>query len=170
LELEPHPNGVGYVIKLEMVVTTVQNEPRTITIFPATDFTLEAPKNLKIGFTASTGGETNIHEIKNLLLEVSNQEGLLNPQGIDFSDFASCEGQENQYFITDEEVVLPNENSEIRCLQFYESFDAIEQEIEDICTQGKCREENRELVLPQGTFKAGTHGGDMTFFPNEGFA
>src|SRR5690606_300872 len=33
LELEPHPNGVGYVIKLEMVVTTVQNEPRTITIF-----------------------------------------------------------------------------------------------------------------------------------------
>lgn len=169
LELEPHPNGVGYILKLEMVVTTVQNEPRTITIIPGTAFTFDAPKNLKIGFTASTGGETNIHEIKNLLLEVSNEEGLQNPQGIDFSDFASCEGQENTYFITDEEVVLPNENSELRCLQFYASLEDIEDESDDICSQGKCREENRVLELPQGTFTAGTDGGDFTFFPNEGF-
>ncbi|UZD22537.1 PKD domain-containing protein [Algoriphagus halophytocola] len=169
LELEPHPNGVGYLVKLEMVVTTVQNEPRTITIFQSTAFTLQAPKNLKIGFAASTGGETNIHEIKNLLLEVSNEEDLQNPQGVDFSDFASCEGQENQYYITDEEVVLPNENSEIRCLQFYASLEEIEEESEDICAQGKCREDTRELVLPEGTFRAGDDGGDFTFFPNEGF-
>lgn len=168
-ELEPNPNGVGYLLKLEMVVTTIANEPRTITIFPGIPFPYEAPKNLKIGFAASTGGETNIHEIRNLVVEVSNEEGLKNPSGVDFSDFASCEGQENTFYITDEEVVLPNENSEIRCLQFYASLEDIEEESDDICAQGKCREENRVLELPQGTFKAGTDGGEFTFFPNEGF-
>lgn len=169
LELEPNPNGVGYLLKLEMVVTTIANEPRTITIFPGIPFPYEPPKNLKIGFAASTGGETNIHEIRNLIVEVSNEEGLKNPSGVDFSDFASCEGQENTYYITDEEVVLPNDNSEIRCLQFYATLQDIEEEVDDICAQGKCREENRILELPQGTFKAGTNGGDFTFFPNEGF-
>ncbi|TXE12414.1 PKD domain-containing protein [Algoriphagus aquimarinus] len=169
LELEPNPNGVGYLLKLEMVVTTVTNEPRTITIFPGVPFPYEPSKNLKIGFAASTGGETNIHEIRNLIVEVSNDEGLQSPSGVDFSDFASCEGQENTYYITDEEVILPNENSEIRCLQFYASLGDIEEESEDICAQGKCREENRVLELPQGTFTAGTNGGDFTFFPNEGF-
>tara|TARA_R110002020_G_scaffold471738_1_gene699083 strand:+ start:1313 stop:3685 length:2373 start_codon:yes stop_codon:yes gene_type:complete len=168
-ELEPNPNGVGYLLKLEMVVTTIANEPRTITIFPGIPFPYEAPKNLKIGFAASTGGETNIHEIRNLVVEVSNEEGLKNPSGVDFSDFASCEGQENTYYISDEEVILPNENSEIRCLQFYATLEDIEEEVDDICAQGKCREENRVLELPQGTFKAGTSGGDFTFFPNEGF-
>ncbi|PZX60491.1 gliding motility-associated-like protein [Algoriphagus ratkowskyi] len=169
MELEPNPSGVGYILKMEMVVTTVTNEPRTITIFPGIPFPYVASKNLKIGFAASTGGETNIHEIRNLQVEVSNDEGLENPSGVDFFDFASCEGQENTYFITDEEVILPNENSEIRCLQFYASFSDIEEESDDICTQGKCREENRELILPQGTFRAGTNAGDFTFFPNEGF-
>lgn len=169
LELEPNPNGVGYLLKLEMVVTTIANEPRTITVFPGIPFPYVPPKNLKIGFAASTGGETNIHEIRNLIVEVSNEEGLKNPSGVDFSDFASCEGQENTYYITDEEVILPNENSEIRCLQFYESLADIKVEGDDICLQGKCREENRVLVLPQGTFKAGTNGGDFTFFPNEGY-
>jgi hypothetical protein len=93
-ELEPNPNGVGYLLKLEMVVTTIANEPRTITIFTGIPFPYAPPKNLKIGFAASTGGETNIHEIRNLIVEVSNDEGLQNPSGVDFSDFASCEGQE----------------------------------------------------------------------------
>lgn len=169
LELEPSPSGVGYLLKLEMVVTTETNEPRTITIFPGVPFPYEPSGDLKIGFAASTGGETNIHEIRNLLVQVSNDEGLKNPSGSDFSDFASCEGQENTYYITDEEVVLPNENSGIRCLQFYASMDDIEAESNDICSQGKCREENSILELPQGTFKTGTNGGDFTFFPNEGF-
>ncbi|MDR7130475.1 hypothetical protein J2X69_002825 [Algoriphagus sp. 4150] len=168
LELEPHPNGVGYIIKLEMVVTTVTNEPRTITIFPATAFTYEAPQNLKIGFAASTGGETNIHEIRNLIVEVSDDEGLMNPDGVDFGEFTACEGQENQYYITEEEVVLPNENSEIRCLQFYKSLGDIE-ENGDICARGKCIEENGTLELAQGTFMAGVNGGDFSFVPNAGF-
>ena len=131
LDLQPHPSGEGYLFKLEMEVTTVTGEPRLITIFPGNAFNFEAPEFLKIGFAASTGGETNIHEIRNLVVEVSNDAGLENPLGVDFTDFASCEGQENTYFITDEEVVLPNENSEIRCLQFYASLDQIDAETEE---------------------------------------
>ncbi|PZX48962.1 PKD domain-containing protein [Algoriphagus chordae] len=169
LELEPNPTGIGYLLKLEMVVTTEANEPRTVTVFPGIPFPYEPSKNLKIGFAASTGGETNIHEIRDLVVEVSNDAGLANPTGVDFSDVASCEGQENTYYITDEEVILPNENSSIRCLQFYASIDDIEDETGDICSQGKCREENRELVIPEGVFRAGKEGGDYTFFPNYGF-
>jgi len=169
INLEPNPNGIGYLITLVMQYTVEANNPRLLTIFEREPYPYEAPPNLKVGFSGSTGGFTNFHEIRNLIVEVSNDDGLVNPSGVDFDDIASCEGQENTYFITDEEVVLPNPNSVIRCLQFYQSLTDIEEESEDICAQGRCREENRELILPQGTFRAGTDGGDFTFFPNEGF-
>lgn len=168
MDLQPNPLGTGYFLTVQMEVTTRANEPMMLTIFDR-PYDFPAPKNLKIGFSASTGGLTNFHEIRNLLVEVSNDEALEEPKGVDFEDKASCEGQENTYFITDEEIVLPNPNSEIRCLQFYASLEDIESETEDVCSQGKCKEENRELVLPQGTFRAGSNGGDFTFFPNLGY-
>ena len=168
LDLQPKADGTGYFVTLRMMVTTVPGQPRMVTIFDR-PYDFPAPKNLKIGFAASTGGFTNYHEIKNLIVEVSNDDAFENPKGVDFQDIASCAGQENTYFITDEEVVLPNENSVIRCLQFYASLEDIEEESSDVCSQAKCREENRVLELPQGTFRAGDVGGDFTFFPNEGF-
>jgi gliding motility-associated-like protein len=169
LDLQPKPDGTGYLLTLEMLVTTVVGQPRRVTIFDRI-YDFPAPKNLKIGFAASTGGFTNYHEIRNLIVEVSNDEALQNPEGVDFDEIASCEGQENTYFITDEEVVLPNESSVIRCLQFYASLEDIEEESLDICSQAKCRDENRLLELSKGTFRAGEVGGDFTFFPNPGFA
>lgn len=166
LELQPDPDGVGFFVTLSMVVTTQPGLPRQITIFDR-PFDFLAPKNLKIGFAASTGGFSNFHEIRNLIVEVSADDKLQDPQGVDFSDFASCAGQENQFYITDEDVELPNENSVIRCLQFYESLEDIEGESEDICSQAKCLEQNRVLILPQGTFKASDQEGGFTFFPNE---
>lgn len=168
IDLQPNLDGDGYFLTVEMMVTTVPNSPRMVTVFDR-PYGFQAPENLKIGFAASTGGFTNYHEIKNLIVQVSNDDALVDPEGVDFSDFASCEGQENTYFITDEEVVLPNENSVIRCLQFYASLEDIEEENNDICSQARCREENRVLQLPQGTFRAGDNAGDFTFFPNEGF-
>jgi len=168
IELEPKEQGVGYNFRVEMLVTTQPNSPRLVPIFDRT-YNFEPPEELKIGFAASTGGFTNFHEIRNLIVEVSADDQLQDPAGVDFEDIASCEGQENTYFITDEEVILPNENSRIRCLQFYESLEDIEEEGEDVCNQAKCVAENRELVLPQGTFRAGDDSGDYTFFPNEGF-
>jgi gliding motility-associated-like protein len=169
LELQPKPDKTGYFVTLQMMVTTAIGQPRMVTIFDR-PYDFPAPKNLKIGFAASTGGFTNFHEIRNLQVEVSNDEALEDPKGVDFDEIASCEGQENTYFITDEEVILPNESSVIRCLQFYASLEDIEEESGDICSQAKCREENRSLELPQGTFRAGDVGGDFTFFPNPGFA
>ncbi|OOG71798.1 cell surface protein [Algoriphagus sp. A40] len=166
LELQPDPDGVGFFITLSMVVTTQAGLPRQITIFDR-PFDFPAPKNLKIGFAASTGGYSNFHEIRNLIVEVSADDKLLEPQGVDFSDFSSCAGQENQFYITDQEVVLPNENSAIRCLQFYNSEESIEGESEDICSQARCLEQNRVLIMPQGTFRASDQAGGFTFFPNE---
>lgn len=168
MELQPDPNGVGFFLTLSMVVTTEAGLPRQVTIFER-PYNFVPPENLKIGFAASTGGFSNFHEIRNLIVEVSADDRLLDPQGVDFSDFASCAGQENQFYITDEEVSLPNENSVIRCLQFYQSLEDIKAEIGDICSQARCLEQNRVLILPQGTFRASDQEGGFTFFPNEEF-
>jgi len=168
LELQPNVNRPGYFLTLFALVTTQPNQPRRVMIFDR-PYDFPAPKNLKIGFTASTGGFTNFHEIRNLIVEVAADDALQNPRGIDFTDIASCAGQENQFYITDEEVVLPNENSAIRCLQFYKALGDIEAESEDLCTQARCLEQNRFLILPQGVFRASDQAGGFTFFPNEQF-
>lgn len=168
LELQPNPNGPGFFITLKMEVTTELNQPRMVTIFDRPYF-FPAPKNLKIGFAASTGGSTNFHEIRNLIVEVAADDALQNPEGVDFTDKASCAGQLNQFYITDEEVRLPNENSSIRCLQFYASLDDVETESADLCTQARCLEENRVLIVPQGIFQASDQAGGYTFLPNESF-
>ena len=151
-----------------MEVTTELNKPRMVTIFDR-PYYFPAPKNLKIGFAGSTGGSTNFHEIRNLIVQVAADDKLQNPEGVDFTDKASCAGQLNQFYITDEEVRLPNENSSIRCLQFYASLADIEEESEDLCTQARCLEQNRVLIVPQGVFQANDQEGGFTFLPNESF-
>ena len=168
LELQPNTNGPGFFITLKMEVTTELDKPRMVTIFDRPYF-FTAPKNLKIGFAASTGGSTNFHEIRNLVVEVAADDALQDPEGVDFTDKASCAGQLNQFYITDEEVRLPNDNSSIRCLQFYASLADIMAESEDICTQARCLEENRVLIVPQGIFQASDQAGGYTFLPNEAF-
>ena len=168
LELQPNLNGPGFFLKLRMEVTTDLNKPRMVTIFDGA-YQFPAPKNLKIGFAGSTGGFTNFHEIRNLIVEVAADEALQNPQGVDFTDKASCAGQLNQFYITDEEVRLPNENSSIRCLQFYASLADVKAESEDLCAQARCLEENRVLIVPQGIFQANDQAGGYTFFPNQAF-
>lgn len=168
MELQPNPDGVGFFLVLSMVVTTEAGLPRQVTIFER-PYDFPPPENLKIGFAASTGGFSNFHEIRNLIVEVSANDRLLDPQGVDFMDFASCAGQENQFFITDQQVTLPNENSVIRCLQLYESPEDISAESDDVCTQARCLEQNRVLILPQGVFRASDQEGGFTFFPNEEF-
>ncbi|WP_293013010.1 PKD domain-containing protein [Mongoliibacter sp.] len=169
VDMEPNPGGEGYLVSVDMIVTTEQGNPRDVSIFSRVLFEFPAPENLKIGFAASTGGLTNIHEIANLQVEVSDQEGLQNPVGVDIDDKASCAGQDNTYEITSEDISLLNEGSVIRCLQLYGSLEEIEEEADDVCAQGRCRPENREMVLPQGTFRAADEGGSFTFFPNEDF-
>lgn len=169
IDLSPNLTGQGYILNVEFLVTTTPNQPRVVPVIVDQAYTIEAPRNLKIGFAASTGGSTNIHEIRDLQVEVSDQEGLENPIAVDIDDKASCEGQENTYVISEDQVVLPNEDSVIRCIQFYSSREEIEAIGTDVCSQGSCRPENRVLVLPEGVFTADESGGGYTFFPNLGF-
>ncbi|HSJ68465.1 MAG TPA: PKD domain-containing protein [Anditalea sp.] len=169
LNLEPSEDETGFLLSLDMLVTTESGNPRSVNIFDKVSYPYSAPPNLKIGFAASTGGETNYHEIRNLIVEVSDEDNLLEPIAYDITDQASCEGQENTYSISGEQLTLPNTNSVIRCLQLYASLDEIEAEADDICSQSKCLPENREMVLPQGIFRAGDEGGEFTFFPNYGY-
>ncbi|MDO9552201.1 MAG: PKD domain-containing protein [Rhodonellum sp.] len=169
MSLDPNPNGPGFFLTVQMEVTTSPDTPRMMTIFENVPYLFDAPKDLKIGFSASTGGMTNFHEIRNIVVQVANDENLLNPIGENIADKASCEGQENTYEIKSSDVNLPNENSTIGCLQLFASLEDIISEEEDFCSQGKCKQENRELVLPQGTFRASDEGGKFTFFPNFGF-
>lgn len=169
LDLEPNSEGIGYLLTVEMLVTTEAGNPRMVSIFNQQSYPFEAPDQLKIGFSASTGGLNNFHEIRNLIVEVSNNDGLVDPEGVNIDDIASCAGQENTYDLFDTNIKLPNENSSLRCIQFYESLDDIILGDEDICRQGSCRSENRELILQQGIFKADAEGGGFTFFPNPEF-
>ncbi|MGY6744034.1 MAG: PKD domain-containing protein [Cecembia sp.] len=168
LDLIPDPVGDGYLVIVEMLVTTEPNSPRLVKILER-PYNFPAPQDLKIGFSASTGGLYNVHEISNLIVEVSNEDGLEDPEAPDIDDVASCEGQENTYDLFNENIFLPNENSSLRCIQFYASLEDIQAEEEDVCSQARCRPENRVLVLPQGTFRADDQGGGFTFFPNLGF-
>ncbi|WP_296702963.1 PKD domain-containing protein [Algoriphagus sp.] len=170
ISLVPNPSGLGYLITLVMDYTVFQNIHRTITIFQDVPFPYEAPANLKLGFSASTGGFTNFHEIRNLTVEVANDEDLQNPVGSDIDGLESCAGADNQYYITKDNVELLNENASISCLQFFESFEEIESESGDICEQAKCDELNRFLVMPEGVFEATDEPGGFLFVPNQDFA
>ncbi len=166
LELQPKPEGDGFFLTLTMLVTTQEGLPRQVTIFDR-PFDYRPPKNLKIGFAASTGGYNNFHEIRNVKVEVSADDALANPTGVDIEDFSSCAGQENRFAIEDQEVNLPNDNSTIRCLQFFRSKEDISKNEGDICEQARCLEANRFLVVPQGVFQASDNAGGFTFTPNE---
>lgn len=169
LSLIPNPSGVGYLITLVMDYTVQQNTPRTITIFQDVPFPFAAPANLKLGFSASTGGYTNFHEIRNLIVEVANDEDLLNPIGSDIEDLEACENSTTLFSISEEDVDLVNENSTISCLQFYKSLEEIENISEDICEQAKCSEENRILDLEEGVFQATDIPGEFNFTPSPDF-
>jgi gliding motility-associated-like protein len=169
LELQPNVSGPGFFIKLTMEVTTEPNKPRMVTIFDGA-YQFPAPKNLKIGFAASTGGSTNFHEIRGLIVEVAANDALQNPEGVDISGRTDiCAGQKSQFKIEDADVRLPNGNSTIRCLQFYKSLDDIEAENSDICLQARCLEENRIKIFPEGIFEATDQAGGFTFLPNAEF-
>lgn len=169
LTLNPSPSGVGYLISMVMEYTVEENIPRSITIFQDVPYPYPAPANLKLGFSASTGGLTNFHEIRNLLVEVANDEDLLNPVGSDIEDLEACIGIENQFQITEEDVELLNENSTFTCLQFFKSLEEIEELSEDACERSQCNPDNQSLTVEGGIISATEEPGGFTFFPNEDF-
>ena len=165
IDLQPAESGVGFVLNLEMLVTTTDNEPRMVSIFEDLPYDFEASDYLKVGFAASTGGSTNFHEIKNIVVEVSDDQNLTLPIAKEKTEDV-CYGDTNQLEITGEDVVLPNPNSEIQCLQLYQTLEEIEEdEDSDACSKNLCDPEKQKLVLDEGVFTANPTGGSLTFVP-----
>lgn len=169
VKLKPDESGIGFRLDVEMIFTQVQGNPRQISLLENVGYPYPAPETLKIGFAAATGGQTNIHEIRNLLIEVAEEEDLAFPETEPVDDLIVCLGQENFLELPAETVSLPNENSRITCLRFFESQEAIPGQNADPCLAGDCDGTGGTLELQEGTFKYLGQGGQFSFTPNEGF-
>ncbi|WP_162418816.1 PKD domain-containing protein [Cyclobacterium roseum] len=170
VKLIPDDLGIGYQLDVEMIFTTVEGNPRQISLLENVSYPYPAPETLKIGFAAATGGQTNIHEIRNLLIEVADDDELAFPATEPVEDLTVCLGQENFLELSPEKVSLPNENSRISCLRFFESQEAIPGQTADPCLEGDCEGSGGILELQEGTFKYLGQGGQFSFTPNEGFS
>lgn len=159
------PDGTNrYKLTMHMLVNTGTG-PRIVEIFKDVDYPYEALFDLKIGFAASTGAATNIHEIKNVVVEVSEISDALLPQTED-KDFQLCvveSGLEIKF-----PIVLPDEDAFIRCLQLYQIGEPIPSNnnsnssiptVNDCgfgnsACDGLCNPINFEKQVTGGTFKA----------------
>jgi hypothetical protein len=169
IDLRAAPDGIGMILNLDMLVTTTDNEPRMVSIFKDLPYKYEAPENLKIGFAAATGGYTNFHEIRNLVVEVSDDENLQVPELKPKAEMV-CEGDTLRFGITTDDVLLPNENSAISCIQLYQTLDEIVDEDEqDPCSVERCNPLHQRLALEEGIFVADPTGGGVSFTPAENF-
>ncbi|KEO75537.1 hypothetical protein EL17_01430 [Anditalea andensis] len=165
-DLQPNPNGVGYLINLSIEINDGTN--RIIEIFKNEPYPYTAPQNLKVGFAASTGGSTNFHEIRNVIVQVSDDQNLRDPIANDKS-VQACEGVERRFEIkATEDVILLNDpdNNFIRCLQLANTIADFPTDDFDICTTEQCDSSRQQLSTPYGNFEADPEGGLIRFTPN----
>ncbi|MEB2779811.1 PKD domain-containing protein [Algoriphagus sp. C2-6-M1] len=92
-------------------------------------YDFEAPKLLKVGFAAATGDGTNFHNIRNVTVQVSDEDGLEKPL-VDRLDEEVCEGESNTFEL-DVELKNDVDNAFIRCLQLYYTEAEAEQVVLD---------------------------------------
>lgn len=161
------PNGFkSYLLSVYMLVNTasaglrvepiVENVPYS---FPTT------PDNLKLGFAASTGAFNNFHEIRNVVVEVSDLVNIPLPE-VENLNAEICIGDENLFEF---EVKLESLNSFVQCLQLYNTPPAPPYNVfstpgppsvsdcgfNDAVCQEACKSENSLLEIPgKGTFYA----------------
>ncbi|MBD3627501.1 PKD domain-containing protein [Cyclobacterium sp.] len=167
VKLRPKSPGIGFHLDVELIFTTVRGNPRQISLLENVDYPYPAPETLKIGFAASTGGQTNIHEIRNLLVEVADEDNLENPVAAPLEDMVVCLGQENFLEVPGDLISLPNENSRISCMNFFETMEDISEFNEDPCLHDDCEE--KVVSFQEGDFKYLGQQGHFSFTPNEGF-
>jgi len=160
LNMEPKPDRNGFTITLTMDVTTQDGQPRTVMIFDKLDYPYKSPQHLKIGFGSSTGGSTNFHEIRNLVVEVSDDSFLQKPV-VMAKDYEDCEMNEHELFIrVENDIIFTNEpeNNGVRCIQLgitpedFHFFDM------DICNSESCDTSKMSLVIPEGRVSVSESG------------
>jgi len=110
--------SLGYTIEIQMLIN-VGGVVKLVNVFNGPiNYPYAAPKLLKVGFAASTGLQTNFHNIRNVTVQVSDENNLEKPV-VEPLIKEVCEGAIN---IFDLDVELRNDigNAFIRCLQLYD--------------------------------------------------
>lgn len=172
LNMVPKPNNDGFIITLSMDVTTREGEPRSVMIFNSLDYPYAPPKNLKIGFASSTGGSTNFHEIRNLIVEVSDDSFLQKPS-LQAKKIEDCEMSIYELPIDiDQDVIFTNDpvNNGIRCIQLGKDLDDFNHSDMDICNTDICDATRKTLEIPEGKFTINDADNTIYFKSNVGNA
>lgn len=170
LNMKPKPNNDGFIITLTMDVTTQDGQPRSVMIFDRLDFPYVPPQNLKIGFASSTGGSTNFHEIRNLIVEVSDDSFLQKPK-IQSKNLEECEMEIYEFPINkDHDIIFTNDpvNNGVRCIQFGKDLNDFRHSDMDICQINICDESKRSLEIPEGKFTIDDGNNTIYFHSNTG--
>ncbi|MFT4855354.1 MAG: gliding motility-associated-like protein [Algoriphagus sp.] len=157
------PVGAGnYLLTVDMLVNNA-GTLRLENIFTDLPYNFPAPRNLKIGFAASTGNpNTNFHEIRNVTAQVSDYASIPIPE-IQNLDAEVCQDEEN---IFEFDVKLISENSFVRCVQLFETNPGPPDNsapnggdpsltncgLSNVCIE-KCDPQNNSITIPsKGTF------------------
>ena len=145
------------------LINTGSGTTRLVNIFNNLPYNFPAPKNLKIGFAASTGTpNTNFHEIRNVTAQVSDYAAIPIPVVQDL-EAEVCQDEEN---IFEFDVNLISENSFVRCVQLFETNPGPPDNsaptggdpsltncgLSNVCVE-KCDPKNNSITIPgKGTF------------------
>ncbi|WP_198293477.1 PKD domain-containing protein [Algoriphagus resistens] len=173
--LNLEPAGTGYLLSMYMLVNTDARGPRIVKIFDEVPYNYPGFETLKLGFAASIGGFNNIHEIKNVVAEVSEISDELKPKTED-KNFQICVDEAE--FVVQFPIVNLNDRGSnfIRCLQLFEDISQVPPPgssnawpptaaggcgFGDAPCYGICDPENYDVTLPgKGTFTSNL--GDLT--------
>jgi len=117
--IDVNDRSKGYTVEVQMLVNDRELGVHLINVFSGPiNYNFEAPELLKVGFAASTGANTNFHEIRNVTVQFSNTQNIKKPIVKLFTK-KICEGAVSTF---DLDVKLKNDvgNAFIRCLQLYD--------------------------------------------------
>jgi len=154
--------GGNYLLSVDMLVNN-GGMLRLENIFTDLPYNFPAPRNLKIGFAASTGNpNTNFHEIRNVTAQVSDYTSIPIPE-IQNLGAEVCKDEENLFEF---DVTLLSENSFVRCVQLFENNPGPPDNsaptegdpsltncgLSNVCVE-KCNPINNSITIPgKGTF------------------
>lgn len=136
--INPTNPSTGYQIKVDMLVNNGTANPQLVNILNTT-FTpsQQVPASFKLGFAGATGAKQAFQEIRNVTVQVSNENQLTKPETNPLNGVA-CIGSQDLFEL---DVTLNNINSEIQCIQLYKNEAealAVSKEIDNITSVQDC--------------------------------
>lgn len=118
IDLQPDTSTGFYKVNVWMLVNLNGSPtPQLIHVIEDEPYPFIPPPFLKIGFSASTGGSNNFHNIKNVTVEVSDLSTVADPIGQSYSREV-CQGGELEFEINPQ---VDNE-AFVRCIQLFEDI------------------------------------------------